>query len=284
MKQLFSILLLFLFAKSYAQDTIYLHGLDDTISVSKEKALYYKTINSNVNSIEVITYYKNGVRVSKVHYSSLKPDVMDGEYESYFYNGNTNIKGTFKDNKMEGAWIAYNKEKNFLEKKTTYKENVKSGRSYIFYETGKLKRMDIYVRDTLGLSTCYDSVGNVINCAMLIESDEIFADSVGAFSEIDTLPKFPGEVPALMKFLANNMVYPVNARDNGKQGKVIVKFIVNEDGTINNVIVLSNTTGSVECAEEAKCVIKKMPKWAPGILNGKKVKVYYTLPISFKLS
>jgi protein TonB len=87
-----------------------------------------------------------------------------------------------------------------------------------------------------------------------------------------------------MHFLGNNIVYPVKARDNGKEGKVIIKFIVDIDGSIKNVIVIKNTTGSLECEQEAVRVIKKMPKWTPGFQKGKAVKVYYTLPISFKLS
>ncbi|HUM51599.1 MAG TPA: energy transducer TonB [Chitinophagales bacterium] len=284
MKQTFSILLLlFLLAKSYAQDIIYLKNVDDTFATQKEKAIYFKVIDNKVNPIEVVTFYMNGVIVSKAHYSSLKPEIREGEYESYFYNGNTNIKGTFKDDKMEGSWIAYNKEKNFLETKTTYKDNLKSGRSYIFYETGKLKRMDIYVRDTLGLSTCYDSVGNVINCAMQVEPIENLVDTFGIFTKVDTMPKFPGGVPELMTFLFKNLNYPKVAREKNLEGKVITKFYIDIDGTVKNPIVVKDGVGG-GCAEEAIRVIKKMPKWLPGIINGKKVKVYYTLPISFKLS
>lgn len=286
MKQTFSILLLSLlfFSRSIAQDTMYLKNVDDTVATAKEKALYYKTTNTNVQPVEISTYHINGVKICTEHLSSLSPIVREGEYESFFYNGKTNIKGMFKDNKMEGAWIAYNKEKNFLETKTTYKDNIKSGRSYIFYETGKLKRMDIYVRDTLGLSTCYDSVGNVVNCEMQIDPLENFVNTFGIYTKADTMPNFPGGLPELMTFLFKNIQYPRQARDDYKQGKVVTKFVVDVDGSINNVTIISNTTGSKECADEAIRVIKKMPKWLPGIINGKKVKVYYTLPISFKLS
>ncbi len=247
MKQTFSILLLSLlfFSRSIAQDTIFLKSVDDTVAVAKEKALYYKTINNSVNPIEVVTFYMNGIMVSKAHYSSLKPEIREGEYESFFYNGKTNIKGTFKDNKMEGSWIAYNKEKNFLETKTTYKDNVKSGRSYIFYETGKLKRMDIYVRDTLGLSTCYDSVGNVINCPVNIVSEQN-----GNYNSQDkeVMPSFPGGVVALMGFMKDNInADNVTKTTNKVVGKVIVKFYIDIDGSVKDPVVLNNTTGVAEC-------------------------------------
>ena len=193
MKSIFSILLLFLIAKSYAQDTIYLHGVNDTIATTKEKALYYKTINSGVNPVEVNTYYTNGNKYSKAHYSSLIPEIKDGEYESYFYNGNINLKGTYKNNKLEGIWLAYNKEKNFIELKEMYKESLRNGRSFTFYENGKLSRLDIFVRDTLALSTCYDSIGNVIECDLIIDKTEISDNT-------EVMPSFIGGVPALWSY------------------------------------------------------------------------------------
>ena len=156
MKTFFSILTLFLFVKSNAQDTVYLHRIDDTIATTKEKALYYKTINYSVNPIEVITYYINGNKYAKAHYSSLKPEILDGEYENYFYNGNTSFKGMYINNNMEGIWTAFNKEKNFIEIREMYKNNLRNGRSFTFYENGKLKRQDVFARDTLLVSTCYN--------------------------------------------------------------------------------------------------------------------------------
>lgn len=271
MKQLFFGLLLLLVANSYAQDTIYLHGPDDTIATIKEKALYYKTINTGVTPIEVNMYYKNGNKYSKVHFSSLKPEIKEGEYERYFYNGNTNIKGTFINNKMEGAWLVYNKEKDFIEEKTNFKSNLREGKSFTFYENGKLRRMDVYVRDTLRLSTCYDSIGSVIECSVDIST-----------VEKEVMPKFPGGVPALMKFISAN-INPKNITKNTNDidGKVIVKFYIDIDGSVKDPVVLKNNTGVPECETEAIRIVSKMPKWIPGSQKGKSVKVYYTLPVTF---
>ncbi|MBK8352336.1 MAG: energy transducer TonB [Saprospirales bacterium] len=282
MKQTFSILLLlFLLAKSYAQDTIYLKNVDDTFAIKKEKAIYFKVIDNKLNPIEVVTFYKNGVIISKVHYSSLKPEIREGEYETYFYNGNTNIKGNFKADKMEGAWIAYNKEKNFLETKATYKNNLKSGKSFTFYETGKLKIMDVYVRDTLVQSTCYDSIGNVINCPVNIVSEQ-----KGNYNSQDkeVMPSFPGGVVALMGFIKDNInADNVTKTTNKVVGKVIVKFYIDIDGSVKDPVALNNSTGVVECEKEAIRIVLKMPKWNPGTQKGKPVKVYYTLPIGFSI-
>ena len=264
MLRIFSVLLmLFFISTSYAQDTIYLHNVDDTIVTTKEKALYYKTISVNESPIEVITYYNNGVKISNIHYSSLKPEIKNGEYETYFYNGKTDIKGIYQDNKMEGTWLVYNKEKNFIELKAIYKNNLRNGRSFIFYENGKLRRMDIYLKDTVGLSTCYDSVGNIIDCP----PTEILDNSLS-----EKMPIFPGGVPALMSFLQKNLKYPQQAREDKIEGKVVVKCYIDVDGTVREPAVIKNDTNNNELAKEAIRVILSMPKWNPGIQKGKPVK------------
>jgi len=182
---------------------------------------------------------------------------------------------------MEGAWIAYNKEKNFLETKATYKNNLKSGKSFTFYETGKLKIMDVYVRDTLVQSTCYDSIGNVINCPVNIVSEQ-----KGNYNSQDkeVMPSFPGGVVALMGFIKDNInADNVTKTTNKVVGKVIVKFYIDIDGSVKDPVALNNSTGVVECEKEAIRIVLKMPKWIPGTQKGKPVKVFYTLPIGFSI-
>ena len=103
------------------------------------------------------------------------------------------------------------------------------------------------------------------------------------FDRAEVMPNFPGGITELMGFLKKNILYPSLARENGLEGKVIVKFYVDTDGTVREPVVLKDGVGG-GCADEAIRVIKKMPKWTPGTQRGKPVKVYYTLPVSFKLS
>ena len=275
MKTFFSILTLFLFVKSNAQDTVYLHRIDDTIATTKEKALYYKTINYSVNPIEVITYYINGNKYAKAHYSSLKPEILDGEYENYFYNGNTSFKGMYINNNMEGIWTAFNKEKNFIEIREMYKNNLRNGRSFTFYENGKLKRQDVFARDTLLVSTCYDSIGNEIECYP-VDTSLLIYDSV------EIMPEFPGKMKGLTSFVEKNIIYPKQAEKNGLEGKVVVKFYIDIDGSVKNPVILKDGVGE-GCREEVIRVVNLMPKWKPGSKDGKIVRVYYTLPVFFKI-
>lgn len=97
----------------------------------------------------------------------------------------------------------------------------------------------------------------------------------------EVMPVFPGGEGELMKYIANNLKYPEDAIKKKIQGKVICRFIVTELGEISEVTVLRSLDASVD--DEAIKVLKQMPKWTPGQQNGKNSKVYYVLPITFKL-
>jgi periplasmic protein TonB len=99
------------------------------------------------------------------------------------------------------------------------------------------------------------------------------------FSDIS--PAFPGGMGSLSGFLSKNMQYPAPAVRSGTEGRVIVQFVVERDGSIAQAKVLKGI--GFGCDEEALRVVNKMPKWSPGSNNGEKVRVFYTLPILFKL-
>jgi TonB family protein len=94
-------------------------------------------------------------------------------------------------------------------------------------------------------------------------------------------PTYPGGEAALYKYIAENIHYPEQAKADGVEGKVYVRFSVTEDGSIVNAYVARGVGG--ECDEEALRVIKAMPKWIPAKYEGKRVAVEYVVPIVFKL-
>jgi len=93
--------------------------------------------------------------------------------------------------------------------------------------------------------------------------------------------QMPEPSVSVAEFLQKNLRYPDLAKENNIQGRVTVRFVVNETGDVSDVQVVKGIGGG--CDEEAKRVVMKMPKWKPGKQNGKAVKVYFTLPISFRL-
>jgi TonB family protein len=115
----------------------------------------------------------------------------------------------------------------------------------------------------------------------VVEEEEEY-DEEQIFIIVETMPEFPGGNSALMKFLAENTQYPVNAQEKGIQGRVICTFVVEKNGKPSNIQVV-RTSGDPSLDKEAVRVISTMPKWKPGTQRGKPVRVTYTLPVSFRL-
>ena len=105
--------------------------------------------------------------------------------------------------------------------------------------------------------------------------------STKVFDVVEEMPSFPGGQGALMAFLSSNIKYPVVAQENGVQGRVIVGFVVERDGSISDVRVMRSVDPSLD--REAQRVVKAMPKWKPGKQNGSAVRVKYTVPVVFRL-
>ena len=101
------------------------------------------------------------------------------------------------------------------------------------------------------------------------------------FDVVEEMPSFPGGQGALMAFLSSNIKYPVVAQENGVQGRVIISFVVERDGSISDVKVARSVDPSLD--REAQRVVKSMPRWTPGKQNGQTVRVKYTVPVVFRL-
>ena len=102
------------------------------------------------------------------------------------------------------------------------------------------------------------------------------------FDVTDEMPKFPGGDEGLMSFMKDNIKYPAEAEKAGKQGRVVVQFIVNADGSVVEPKVIRSVDSALDA--EAVRVVKAMPKWAPGKQWGHAVRVKYTIPVTFKLA
>ena len=102
------------------------------------------------------------------------------------------------------------------------------------------------------------------------------------YTLVDQEPVFPGGIEAMYQYIAANVHYPDKAKEQKITGKVIVQFAIEKDGTVSNIKMLHCPDESL-CAE-AERVVKAMPRWKPGSVKGKKVRVQYTLPINFSLN
>lgn len=107
------------------------------------------------------------------------------------------------------------------------------------------------------------------------------SESVKVYDVVEEMPQFPGGPQALFEYLSKNIKYPVVAEENGVQGRVIVTFIVELDGSVTNPKVVKSVDPSLD--KEALRVVKSMPYWIPGRQNGSPVRVKYTVPVTFRL-
>lgn len=109
--------------------------------------------------------------------------------------------------------------------------------------------------------------------------EEVAEDHI--FEFLEEMPEFPGGLGELMKWLGKNIRYPAIAQENGIQGKVTIGFVVERDGSVSNVTVLQGIDPNLD--KEAVAVIKRMPKWKPGMQTGKPVRCRYQVPVRFRL-
>jgi protein TonB len=114
----------------------------------------------------------------------------------------------------------------------------------------------------------------VITEAPVVEEPKIF-------TFVEQNPEFPGGDAELIKFLQKNIQYPQMERDNDIQGKVLLRFVVMEDGSVQDVNVVRSVSPGLD--KEAVRVVKMLPKFKPGKQQGKAVRVYFNLPVVFKL-
>lgn len=148
--------------------------------------------------------------------------------------------------------------------------------------------------------TCIPALGQSDNKAEIIEIIEIVDDNSngrpssstvntfdykpdedGVYNVAETMPEFPGGTRALLDWLDKNIVYPDFCLKNKIQGRVMVSFVVDKDGSILSPEVLKGIFASLD--KEAVRLVSSMPKWKPGKVKNEPVKVRYTIPVNFRL-
>lgn len=133
----------------------------------------------------------------------------------------------------------------------------------------------------------FDETGfdNIVELDEVIIEEEIEPDfsrqKIYQRVEVDVEPKYPGGEHELMEYIADNVLYPQTAIDEGIQGRVFVSFVVEPNGKVTNVEVLRGIGGG--CDEEAVRVVKSLTNWEPGVRRGKNVRVAIVVPVKFAL-
>jgi protein TonB len=121
--------------------------------------------------------------------------------------------------------------------------------------------------------------GIFASSATMAQADSSATEKI--YTSVQMVPSYPGGMENFYKFLAKKVRYPDEARAHGTQGKVIVSFVVEKDGSLTDIHLVKDVKDGL--GNEAIRVMKLSPKWTPGLQNGKPVRVVYSVPISFGL-
>ncbi len=116
---------------------------------------------------------------------------------------------------------------------------------------------------------------------VIVEEKAPVVEETKVFTSVEQMPQFPGGEAELLKWISTHIKYPAIAMENNVQGKVVVQFVVTRDGSIGEVKIARGKDPDLD--KEAMRVVKTLPKFIPGKMNGQAVNVWYTLPINFKL-
>jgi TonB family protein len=273
---------------------------------------WYYSNHGNLDS--AISYYPTG-RVKDEQYTSYTND--DGMtqfylYRAYYPDGKLKVKGYKHRMDKTGTWLLYDS-LGRLETSISYQENLPFGWFYSYHTNGKI-RLKAY---------CYESITDTIlvydkNGARIPQSKPDYSGTIekvqmqfpevnfrdpnnfptdhnrkgvvmlgdsirgeGKWSDVPAM--YPGGNDSLNAFIKKIIRYPEPERRLSKEGEVHIKFLVEKDGTLSDIQIVKIVNGAPGFTKETMRLMRAMPKWTPAKTNGKIVRVYYTLPIKFKL-
>ncbi len=143
------------------------------------------------------------------------------------------------------------------------------------------EEVELATTDDLSKSANTAPVDTNTQVVEIVEDKEPVVEQVFESFAIQEKPAYPGGDAALMKYIAENVKYPVVAQENGVEGTVYIRFVVTRTGSVGEAQVMRSADPLLD--EEALRVVKTLPKWTPGKNNGNPVSVWFIVPIKFKL-
>ncbi len=233
----------------------------------------FKTSEGDFKNGRMVGHYKQYFKSSNsINFEEVANDSQTLYRITYdSVNQKVTSKSFFMDGKFSTKW-QFASTDSFLVEQNTYSEDKKLKTSVIYYPNHIIRSKKEFNDGKLVSQNCFDAIGKSITC----DTSEMNKPIIYTFVE-----QMPLSAYNIKEYLATNLKYPKEARKNNIEGRVVIKFIVNEDGTISDAQIAKGIGGG--CDEEALRVVSEMPPWKPGRQNGKSVSVTFTLPIVFKL-
>lgn len=207
-----------------------------------------------------------GKKTKEIMYSN---GTANGSYKSYYLNGKVKVLGFCRDGYLRDSIQVYSAGGTLLKKGTPAYKQV--------FDKQMLEEKDVRYLDP-DAHAAFETDEIDVPTVEVMEAE---APQDGVFTFAEVMPKFSGD--SLQSYLKHNLIYPPLEKEQGKDGTVYIKFTIEKDGTISNVLAVKEVPGAPGLTNEAIRVISKMPRWTPGLMNGRPVRVEMTMPIRFKL-
>lgn len=250
---------------AFAQrDTAYFKGSADADKLFKatpETADFYRVSEREGDKYRFTDYRKSGSIQTEGYSLSLDAPVYDGYFIEYYENGRKREYGNYIKGNKVGQWKLKYEDTDRIWAVIDYYPNRKDTSNLLtsFYRSGKMKRKEWRVKDA-DVGVCYDESGKEV-----------------PFTPFEKMPEFKGDCNA---YLGRNIRYPMDARENGEDGRVLVRFVVGRDGALKDIAAQFKYPS---LAKESVRVVKSMPNWTPGTLDDEPVEVHFSLPVLFRL-
>jgi len=218
-----------------------------------------------------------------------------GNYQTWFDDGSKYEEGQYSANLRNGYWKTYIPEKNTLDNEGAYSKGKPNGEWKYYHKKGTLhKTLNWSNGYKEGKSIIYDTLGNISN-EIIYKSDTILSQTNENAATLehpyfescenmaDAIKRSQCTRDKIPQFIYSKLEYPALARENDVEGKALIQFVVDKEGDIKDIRVLSGVCESIE-KECLRVITKHMPKWKPGKVDTKNIQVSYKLPIKFKLT
>ncbi|WP_300664543.1 energy transducer TonB [Fluviicola sp.] len=267
MKHLLTALLILVNGMLFSQnkrDTIYFDHAWNVTKIS-DSVKYYRIIREEDNLYKVSDYYRHSDSLQMTGaFKDYAQKVKEGEFVYYEKNGTKSSVYNYKDGKLHGLQTSFY-DSGALYKTENYVNGNISGNFIVYYQDGKLRRKETYKKGKRTFKACYLPNGKKTT-----------------FFEYEIAAVFQKGQESIIQYIKKNLRYPQIAVNEGMQGKVYIQFVVSDRGAVKNVKV-KKSTGYQILDDEAVRIIKTMPEWTPGSIDGIPVNSTFSLPVSFKL-
>ncbi|WP_264564488.1 energy transducer TonB [Flavobacterium sp. N3904] len=261
-KKLHLLIAIFIIQYSVAQDTITTFYDQNWKEIKNiENASFSRKFFISDKIYVANDYYKNGSIQMTGTYTNKKGTFREGFFKYFFENGNVKSEGNYLKNKQNGKWKNY-LENGTLESEGEYVQGKKNGNWIWYSETGKICANENYIKNKRINYKFFDDEGKEID----ISSAEHLASFQG------------GDANNFTRWVLKNVRYPLEANDS--HGTVVIEFYVNTLGEVEDIKIAKSVNRFLDA--EAIRVIYSSPTWNPAKEHNKYVKLFYSIPITFK--